>query len=310
MPLTSNNNPNSLKLVDIAQGRDQLPTCESAGRHNDGRQAMSKAGDTHANAEQYEQWMRQRNLSEKTIYQWNYVLRKFTDWYGADPLEATRADIEAWIYVAQPNLSAASQRNYGHGMASFYRWAIREGKTVADPTKDLQPPKEPIYVPDPCPTRLVRKAMDTASPFMRGVIACAAFQGMRCAEISALRWQDIEGDEMLVHGKGRKQRRLPLHSETAAALDVLGRGHDHVFGGVTPHQISDRGSRFLRAIGVTTRMPMHSLRSWYATTLYQSSGHDLLLVRNMLGHSSTEHTARYAKVADSAALSAVKGIAA
>lgn len=55
---------------------------------------------------------------------------------------------------------------------------------------------------------------------------------------------------------------------------------------------------------------MHGLRAWFATRLYEVSGHDLLLVRETLGHSSVHTTAMYAQVADDAAASAVASIAA
>lgn len=310
MALTTPTSPISLKLV--AQPTPQLPTSIAASRRAAPQKGeeMTGNGGNHDLEAEYKRRLEMRHMSPRTVKQWMWILRRFTGWLDADPLTASREDIERWLYVAQPDLSAGSRRNYGNGLACFYQWAAREGMIERAPTDDLEKPKETAHAPDPCPTAIVRKAMDTAEPVTKAMIAFAAFQGLRCGEIAAMRWDHIGDAEMMVMGKGRKQRRLPLHRETAQALAALHRTGPEVFPDASAHGVSQRGSTFLRAIGLNTRMAMHSLRAWYATTLYQASGHDLLLVRNMLGHSSTEHTARYAQVADTAAMSAVAGIAA
>lgn len=42
-----------------------------------------------------------------------------------------------------------------------------------------------------------------------------------------------------------------------------------------------------------TGISSHSLRKWYATEIYKSNGHDLLLVQKLLQHSSSATTQRY-----------------
>jgi len=49
----------------------------------------------------------------------------------------------------------------------------------------------------------------------------------------------------------------------------------------------------MRSIGVDATL--HQLRHRYATVAYQAT-HDLLLVRDYLGHESTNTTAGYAKI--------------
>ena len=42
----------------------------------------------------------------------------------------------------------------------------------------------------------------------------------------------------------------------------------------------------------------HSFRKWYATDIYQSNGHDIVLVQQLLQHSSPMVTRRYIGIAD------------
>ena len=258
----------------------------------------------------YREWLERKNLSSRSVDQWTMILRRFTDWHG-DPLHADTDDIETWLFEAQPHLAATTRRNYIMGLASFYRWAIREGLVTSDPTIEVVKPKEPILMPDPVPAHQVRQALDAASPVMRALLSLAAFGGLRCAEISALRWADIDRTQIRVSGKGRKQRSVPMHPDIWEALNQIrdGMPDDRVFcwsaAGISRH-----GCEYLRALGVTVRRPMHGLRSFFATRLYAASGHDLLMVRDMLGHTSVNTTALYAQVAQDAATNAVAGIAA
>lgn len=262
-------------------------------------------------ADAYEEHLRRKNLSPRSVTQWTMIVRRASDWFGRDIADATRDDIERWLFVDQPHLAPASQRNYLKGLKSYYTWLIREGELETDPTVGVVQPKEPTLMPDPVRPDEVRRALDAASPMMRAMIALAAFCGMRCAEISALQWGDIDAGGVLIRGKGRKQRRVPLHPEAAAAIAALRDGlpSDRVFGW-SPEMVSQHGCQYLRAIGVDVRRPMHGLRSFYATQLYAATGHDLLLVRDMLGHESVQTTARYAQVDINKAASAVASIAA
>lgn len=259
----------------------------------------------------YGEYLRRKNLSPRSVSQWEMIVRRASDWYGADIAGASRSDIEEWLYVHQAHLAPASQRNYLRGLRSYFLWLVREGELDSDPTVGVVQPKEPTLMPDPVRPEEVRRALDAASPMMRAMIALAAFCGMRCAEISALRWGDIDAGGVLISGKGRKQRRVPLHPEAAAAIAALpiGRADDRIFG-LSPEMVSQRGCQYLRAIGVNVRRPMHGLRSFFATQLYSATGHDLLLVRDLLGHESVQTTARYAGVDIGKAADAVASIAA
>jgi integrase len=47
-----------------------------------------------------------------------------------------------------------------------------------------------------------------------------------------------------------------------------------------------------------TNISTHSFRKWYATDIYNSSGHDIILVQQLLQHSSPMTTRRYIGISE------------
>jgi len=261
------------------------------------------------NDDGFEQWMRRRNLTQPTIKLWGNVNRRFAGWHG-DPLNATHVDIEAWLWVEQPHVAPATRMSYRKGLRAYYQWALREGLVTVDPTDAVPVPQVPHHRPRPIPTALLREALTAATPKVRATLCLGCYQGLRTAEMAALRVDDVTDTTLTVWGKGRKQRSVPLHDDTKTALAAIATPGELVLGGITGAWVSVRGSRFLHGLGWDHPRPMHSLRAWYATSLYRESGKDLFLVRDMLGHSSTDLTALYVGIADGAAAAAVSRLAA
>jgi len=67
--------------------------------------------------------------------------------------------------------------------------------------------------------------------------------------------------------------------------------------------VSLLGNMFLHGVGVGDTL--HSLRHWFASGVYRTSGKDLLLVRDLLGHSSVRTTTVYAQFDRAGAAAAV-----
>ena len=80
--------------------------------------------------------------------------------------------------------------------------------------------------PVPHPTRPadLRAIIAKATGPLRTAYILTAFAGLRCGEICALRWEDIELDSAEptapIHGKGGKERRVPL---LASVIDEFSR---------------------------------------------------------------------------------------
>jgi len=138
--------------------------------------------------------------------------------------------------------------------------------------------------------------------------------GLRLTEGCSLQVGDVDSARMLlhVHGKGSKDRYVPLPQKTLTQLRQLWREHRSptwLFPAVTGvgrkprRETADRGPvprttlerafrGALRQSGVHKAAHVHTLRHSYATHLLEA-GVNLRVIQDILGHSSPATTARY-----------------
>ena len=232
----------------------------------------------------------------------------------AGVLDATAEDIEGFLDTLP--LKAKSRYTYISHLHCFYGWAIDAGHTESDPTVRIVRPHFPPGHPRPISDEDLRVALDLADPAERVIVCAAAYAGMRCCEIARLARDDVgTGPEPHVRaqGKGDKTRHIPLHPELAAALAAHGiprtgpilRRPD---GRPMPAwKVSHTANRYLHGIGIDATA--HQLRHWFASRTYRTTGHNLLLVSQLLGHSSVITTQIYADVDREGAYAAVAALA-
>lgn len=130
------------------------------------------------------------------------------------------------------------------------------------------------------------------------MVHLAARQGLRRGEISRVGADDLVADltgtSLVVHGKGSRQRLVPLHRDIAAMLtlraDQLGGGW--LFPGRIDGHLSPRRVGELVGAELPPGWTAHTLRHWFATQTYAHNP-DVLALMRLLGHSRPEVTMRY-----------------
>ena len=101
--------------------------------------------------------------------------------------------------------------------------------------------------------------------------------------------ENAEGMVLHVHGKGNKERILPVPARLAATL----RKRTGVWlfpGDVQGHCGVDYVAKRIKTV---TGYPSHSLRRRFATCVYYRNGCNIVLVSRMLGHANIATTMRY-----------------
>jgi site-specific recombinase XerD len=136
--------------------------------------------------------------------------------------------------------------------------------------------------------------------------------GARVSELTGVRWEDLQltpPRQVRLHGKGRKERIVPLWRETADALHRLhsmaqSPHHQHVFVNRNGQPLTRDGVAYVlnkHAAAVAARdrpgvagerITPHVFRHSCAVALLQS-GTDVTVIRDYLGHSSIATTGRY-----------------
>lgn len=183
----------------------------------------------------------------------------------------------------------------------FWAWGVateRTDRNVAEVLPVIRPeqPRPRPAVPD-----VVARAVDAADARVTLMLRLANELGMRRGEVSQVHPQndlvrDVVGWSLVVHGKGQRNRVLPLSDDLAAKLREAPAGYlfPSASGGhLTPHWVGTLVSRAL-ADGTT----MHQLRHLCATEVHEQT-RDIRLVQTLLGHASLATTQRYVAVDDS-----------
>ena len=245
----------------------------------------------------YRDYLVRRRYAKGTIAARVATARRWID--GVEWRACDFRVVEGWI--AEHRITAHSQRNTIGYLRAFYRWAMREGLVDVDPTALVDTPRLPSYLPRPARDEHVAHVVADADVELTAMVGLMACGGLRCCEVAALRWVDVDLSAGTVHlmGKGSKERVVHLGDDVVALLAGL----DGVDGPVFPGQygghrsaarVSQMVCRAFRAAGYPTTA--HQLRHRAATAALAVPGADLLAVRDMLGHSSVSTTQLYTAV--------------
>lgn len=246
---------------------------------------------------QWVDWLRAGGLPKTTLDLRTYQLTRFSrELTGHGPWDLTADDLAGWL--SAQTWARETLRSYRSALRSFYGWAHAAGMIPTDPARLLRKVPAVRAQPRPASEVAVEKAMGAADPRQYLAIMLGAHAGMRRAEISRVHTRDLLRDpcgwSLLVHGKGDKERVVPLLDEVAQAIRetpagwLFPNGHG---GHVTPAHLG----KVLRSVLSPDGITPHQLRHRFASRAYQET-HDIRAVQELLGHASVATTQVYTAV--------------
>lgn len=269
----------------------------------------------------------ERRLSEHTVRAYVGDLSELFDHvtrHGVQSLsEISIHELRGWLAGQQLEGAARATLSRRASVArGFFGWAVRDGRIDADPTLRLASPKAARPLPAILDQRQARALMEEAqaraaeqeAPVGSRDVAILEMlygSGLRVSELCALDLASLDRDRRLVrvHGKGDKDRMVPMGAPALRAVDAwLARrpglatatSGPALFLGARGGRIDPRVVRRLvhRYLGLVTDAPdlgPHGLRHAMATHLLEG-GADLRSVQEILGHSSLATTQLYTHV--------------
>ncbi len=232
-----------------------------------------------------------------------------------DPQMLTGDDLRAWIMeLSRRGMRPASVNRHISALRSFCRFMLREGAIATDPAARLRFQKTPARLPvhiEQTRMQHLATALDSEheDPGLAArnklIITLLYATGIRLAELVSIDRADLSHDlgELRVHGKGDKERIVPLLPVVRTAIReylaaappapgeralILGR-HG---GRITRTEVYRLVNRLLAAAGVQGKRSPHVLRHTFATHLLDN-GADLRGIQELLGHSSLSATQIY-----------------
>jgi len=232
---------------------------------------------------------------------------------------STESDLRAYIAARHGQTRATTANRRLTVFKRYFRWALRERLTGADPTLRLAGAKQPLRVPKSLSETQVEAllgAPDTARPLGlrdRTMLELMYASGLRVSELVLLKsvHAGLAEGVLRVAGKGSKERLVPFGEEAHAWLTrylnearpaiLRQRGSDALFvtvrgGPMTRQMFWTLVKRYAGAAGITAPLSPHTLRHAFATHLL-NHGADLRAVQMLLGHADIGTTTIYTHVA-------------
>ena len=144
------------------------------------------------------------------------------------------------------------------------------------------------------------------NPRVAAILTAEANLGMRVGDILKLKMRDIVKDGNryrlnVTEEKTGKQRRFTVPDEVYGFLRDYATAHripdDALLFPLSVRQVQHHLKLACDHLGYEN-ISTHSFRKWYATSIYNANGHDIVLVQRLLQHSSPMVTRRYIGVSD------------
>jgi integrase/recombinase XerD len=265
----------------------------------------------------------ERGLARNTLTAYRTDLLQYGEFLaerGLGATDASPADVSDFLAElatgnGRPACSAATIHRKAACLRSFYRHLRRQELTESDPTARLAPPRRGRKLPQVLSYPEVQKLLEAAGgaepaalrdrAMLEVMYAC----GLRASETIRLEVTDVDLRRGFVraHGKGSKERIVPLGREAAGALrrylrsgrpDLVGSKPERKLfvnfrgGPLTRQGLYKIIQRHAKAVGLEGKMSPHTLRHTFATHLL-AGGCDLRSVQEMLGHADISTTQLY-----------------
>lgn len=263
----------------------------------------------------------EKGLSNNTVAAYRRDLRDYLDWVDRESPGRGSEHLTPVAYLTAQSEAGQSPRTIERrrvALRNFFKHLVREGQLAANPMEGIEAQRRPTQLPHAITLEevdAILSAPDRERPL--GLRDHAMFSvlyatGLRVSELVNIKSADInfESGFILVFGKGRKERLVPMGRQALEAVNnyiamarpVLLKGRESPYVFITARGGPMRRLRFwelvkqyARQAGIHKEISPHTLRHSFATHLLER-GADLRSIQLMLGHASLSTTEIYTHI--------------
>lgn len=261
----------------------------------------------------------ERGMSANTLGAYTTDTRhllQFLEIQNINLSEVCESDLHEFLAsLADMGIGPRSQARINAGIKAFFKFLKMENYITVNPSELLENPRIGQHLPDVLSIDEIDNIIASIDPTKpesqrnRAIIEILYGSGLRVSELTGLRIDNIYFDEqyLIVEGKGRKQRLVPLSpvaaNETATylaerTLMPIKPGAESIL------FLNRRGKPLSRVMvfyiirdlarhaGISKHVSPHTLRHSFATHLLEG-GANLRAIQEMLGHEDITTTEIY-----------------
>lgn len=256
--------------------------------------------------------MQLRGYSARTQECYVRAVRQLAEHYRASPDRLSEEDLRQYfLYLTnEKKFARASATIALCGIKFFFEQTLQQHWSTLEFVRPARERKLPVVLGREEVRRILAQVR---IPVYRACLTTIYGCGLRLLEGAHLQVADVDSARMLlhVHGKGNKDRYVPLPAPTLAMLRAFWRTHRsavwlfpaptrkglvyslaHDAGPVTRSSLQSAFRAALKRTGIAKRAHVHSLRHSYATHLLEA-GVNLRIIQENLGHGSARTTQIY-----------------
>lgn len=270
----------------------------------------------------------EKNCSPLTVSNYRRDIQVFTA-YMSDKGYSNFAWPSLTVLQIRGYLAYMSDKNFARrtiarrisALRSFYKYLVREGKVTQNPFTKVRSPKLDKRLPSFLEEGEINEILDlpdqnTALGLRDQVVLELLYAtGCRVSELVGLKLSSVDTGNLfvLLHGKGNKERIVPIGHKCRAALLAYYKNsrsqlmakyqvaeHQKVLVNSRGGALTDRSVRrildkYVQSLALRKHVSPHTIRHTFATHLLEH-GADLRTVQELLGHANLSTTQIYTHV--------------
>lgn len=252
----------------------------------------------------------ERGLSLNTVESYRLDLCAMCNFLGVSELfrVGEKHLLRYFEHLKEKEYQATSVARKMIAVRSYFQFMLEEGMVKKSPVHFLQTPKIWQLVPDILTTEefdaiLSKVSRDDALGYRDyAIIHLLYASGVRVSELCMLDIKDVGERELIVYGKGGKQRIALMPKETSDAMDAYLACREDDASALFLSRFGKRLDRMSvwRIVkrytkGMTKCISPHTFRHTFATHLLEN-GADLRIIQELLGHANIATTDRYTQI--------------